>query len=89
MLVDSASQLQSLLDGLVLILVVQAIACAFLAGWLAGEKGRNSPSWFVLGLLFGFLALFAVGLAPSQKRDVGPAEPSALKYWFWRLTHSD
>lgn len=39
------------------------VACAAFAGHLAGEKGRCGFCWFVLGIVFGPLALIAaVGL---------------------------
>jgi hypothetical protein len=44
-------------------------ACAVLSAVVASSKGRNSVGWFILGLLFSFLALIAVGLMPSLKRD--------------------
>lgn len=44
-------------------------------GWVAGQKGRNELGWFLLSLVFGFLALFALCIVPPLPRSEN--EPSA------------
>lgn len=50
--------------------VWSAVAATMLAwggftAWLADQKERDPLGWFALGLLFGPIALLAVGLAPT------------------------
>lgn len=42
------------------------VACAAFAGHLAGEKGRCGFCWFVLGVVFGPLALIAAVGLPAK-----------------------
>ena len=51
------------MDGFGLIVVFWVMQAA-LTGWLADERGREFVPWAVTGLIFGPLALLAVGLAP-------------------------
>ena len=51
------------MDGLGLIIVFWVMQAA-LTGWLADERGREFVPWAVTGLIFGPLALLAVGFAP-------------------------
>jgi len=63
-------------------LFVLWIFCAFACGWLAGQKGHSVPSWFLLGCLFGPLAVLVVGLSP--KRDVSVrTEKEAVRDAYW------
>jgi hypothetical protein len=41
------------------------VASATLAAFIAGRKGRGVYSWFVLGILFSFLAIAVLVLLPS------------------------
>lgn len=50
------------------VILVYAVAMAFFTGWLASEKGRQIGTWAFLGLVFGIIALLAVGLAPQAPR---------------------
>lgn len=43
----------------VLVIVVYAMASAAFTSWVAGEKGRDSTTWAVLGFFFGALALLS------------------------------
>jgi hypothetical protein len=45
--------------------IYQLVAAAFTA-WLAAKKGYDFLVWFFLGLFFGVIPLFAVGLAPIK-----------------------
>jgi hypothetical protein len=38
---------------------------AFFAFWLAEQKNRKQTIWFILTLVFGFAALFTLGVAPN------------------------
>lgn len=51
---------------LVVIAVLYWFTQATLTGWLATERGRSDGEWVLLGLLFGPIALIAVGLAPPK-----------------------
>lgn len=45
------------------------IASAFFAAYVAGERNRSVGWWFVWGILFGPLAMFAVGLAGTAAEE--------------------
>lgn len=49
--------------------VVSAAFCAF----LAQQKGRDPGLWGLLGLVFGFLALIAVGFTPTDSAAEAPS----------------
>jgi hypothetical protein len=51
---------------------VYSIAAGAFSAWLAAKKGYDGGIWFLLGLIFGIVALMAVGLAPLKK----PSEDS-------------
>ncbi len=64
---------------LVVILVVQAIVCDFIAGFVAGEKGYSSESWGAIGFFFGIFGLIgAAGLPVKQKEAVSKMGESGL-----------
>jgi len=46
----------------IIVWVVVALACA----WLAGQKGRDKITWGLLGFILGFLALILIAVAPSK-----------------------
>jgi hypothetical protein len=57
------------------IIIVQAVASAFLCAFLAGTKNRDPVLWFLNGLLFGILALIAIAGATTARisgRDNSP-----------------
>ena len=43
------------------------LAAAFFCTWLAREKNRDLAVWFVLGCLFGILALVAIAGMPKAE----------------------
>lgn len=43
------------------------IACGIFSAIIASSKGRSGFGWLVLGLIFGVLALLAVGFMPAVK----------------------
>lgn len=45
------------------------VASAVLSAVVASSKGRSVLVWLILGFLFSFFALIAVGLMPSLKKD--------------------
>ena len=53
------------------------IACGFFAATVASSKGRGFGGWFFLGLLFGPIALLAVGFMP--KEDTVQTSPPSLQ----------
>jgi hypothetical protein len=65
-------------SSLITVLVIGWVVLAFFTAWVAGTKGRGEGAWFVLGLLFGIIALIAVGLAPpivEGKQSIPDREP--------------
>jgi hypothetical protein len=52
--------------------VAYGICFGLLCSWLAAEKGRDHGNWFMMGFLFGLLALLALGFAPSLKVGSSP-----------------
>ena len=63
------------------VIIVAALASGGFCSWLAEEKGRSFGTWFLLGLLFGPLALLALVGAPvveSQQVEQRPiTQPQA------------
>jgi hypothetical protein len=57
------------------LLVILWVILAFFTAWIAGTKGRSEGAWFVLGLLFGIIALLAVGLASSPEPEGNHMRP--------------
>jgi hypothetical protein len=52
------------------------------SAWLASRKGYSTGAWFFLGLLFGVIAILAVGLAPIKTvaPETGEAEPEPMDF---------
>jgi hypothetical protein len=48
-------------------ILVWSFVWGVIGAWLAGEKGRNEGTWFLLGFLFSWLALVILAVAPSLK----------------------
>lgn len=60
----------------VMVWLAISMACAI----VAGNKGRSSAGWFVLGLLFSILALLIVVVLPSLKpADAKPTPDTHIK----------
>ena len=57
--------------------VVLWLACGVFSSMIANSKRRNGVLWFVLGVLFGPLALLAVGFMPVVDVQV-KRHPSGL-----------
>lgn len=47
------------------------IACGFFAAAIASGKGRSFGGWFILGFLFGPIALLASGFMPKVESEDG------------------
>ena len=45
------------------------LGIAIITGIAAGARGRSGFGWFLLGCIFSLLALLAVLIIPSRKRD--------------------
>ena len=43
------------------LILVQALIVGWFSAYIAGQKTRSRTNWFILGFLFSFLALLAVG----------------------------
>jgi Uncharacterised protein family UPF0547 len=50
---------------LITVVLIWGVIWGSLSAWLAGQKGRDGTSWFVLGFLFAFIALIVLGFSPS------------------------
>ena len=44
-------------------------SCGFFCGCLAREKGREAQPWFLLGLVFNFIALLTLVGAPALEYE--------------------
>jgi hypothetical protein len=54
------------MEGLIFFfLLLQGCVFGFFSSYIAGQKGRDNGSWFVLGFFFSFIALIAIGVVPS------------------------
>jgi len=60
---------------LAIIFAVDVVIGLF-AGWLANEKGHSQQTWVLLGILFGPIALAAIGFAPARAKASPPPAPS-------------
>jgi hypothetical protein len=49
------------------------------AYWLAGERGRSTGIWFILGLLLGPIALFMLAFSPVLPAGKYEACPECLE----------
>jgi hypothetical protein len=60
------------------------VVFSLLCGWLARQKGRSAITWFLLGAVFGIVALLVLGFSPSavDSKESGPA--GALERWVAR-----
>ena len=47
------------------------IGQALLVGWVAGQRGRKRLDWFLLGMLYSFIALIALAALPHIEPE-GP-----------------
>ena len=54
-----------ILIALIVIGIVWWVGAAILCAVVAEEKGRGTGEWFVLGLIFGFVALIALAAMPN------------------------
>jgi multisubunit Na+/H+ antiporter MnhB subunit len=68
--------------GLFFAIVAMAVGC--FTSWLADRKGYNGLLWFLLGLVFSFIALIALAGAPvkpahAQSTPVTPSLPTPKK----------
>ncbi len=52
--------------------VIQAAAGAVLCALLARRKGRDVSGWFLVGIVFGLLAVILIALLPRLKTVVHP-----------------
>ena len=60
---------------LVAVLVYNSLVSAAFSAFVASEKGRDGGVWFMLGLLFGFLALLAIVGLPEIDDSLVAPEP--------------
>ena len=60
---------------LVAVLVYNSLVSAAFSAFVASEKGRDGGGWFVLGFLFGFLALLAIVGLPKIDGSLAAQEP--------------
>ena len=57
--------MEDVIQWIIVIAIVYWISFGGFCAWLAGEKGRNVLAWFVLGIVFGFVALLTLVGAPT------------------------
>ena len=60
---------------LVAVLVYHSLVSAAFSAFVAFEKGRDGGVWFILGLLFGFLALLVIVGLPKIDDSLAAQEP--------------
>mgnify|MGYP001112221256 CR=1 FL=1 len=51
------------------VVLAYAVSCGFFCNWLAREKGREAQPWFLLGLVFNFIALLTLVGAPALEYE--------------------
>ena len=52
---------------LIAVVVIWWLGCAIFAGMIAQAKGLPAVAWTVAGLIFGVVALLAVGFMPASR----------------------
>lgn len=55
--------------------LIVSIVFAFISASVAERKGRNTTTWFIMGVLFSFFALIVLLFLPSLKKEEGPMAP--------------
>jgi membrane protease subunit (stomatin/prohibitin family) len=60
--------------GVAIIFVLYGMVMGGFSGWLASAKGYGGVAWFFLGLVFGIIALLAIGFAPVIKLQAEAAD---------------
>jgi hypothetical protein len=62
--------------------VIFNAAMGGLSAWLASRKGYGAGAWFFLGLLFGVIAILAVGLSPNKTvaPETDEAKPEPMDF---------
>lgn len=56
---------------LLLLYLSYGAVCGAFAATIANAKGRDGPSWFFAGLLFGIIGLLAAGFMPDAVTESG------------------
>ena len=64
------------MDGLVVLLIIDAAIFAPVGAWLAQSKGRAAAEGAIVGAVLGILGILVIGLAPA----VGP-QPLPTQQW--------
>jgi hypothetical protein len=64
-------------DFIILAILVNSVIFGGFCAYLAGEKGRSSLNWFLLGALFSFIALIALVAIPKIETAGEAPEASA------------
>ena len=59
------------------VLVLHALVSASFCAYLASQKGRDGTSWFLLGLLFGLVALIVLVGVPSDTQRLADLKARA------------
>jgi len=50
-----------------LVALLLGVACIYLSGWIARQRGRSTKRWLLLGALFGPIAPVVVALLPRVR----------------------
>jgi hypothetical protein len=62
-----------MLTTIIFIVLAQGLICGLFCQYAAKEKGKDSGTWLVLGLLFGVIALLALIATPSVTSRMQPS----------------
>jgi hypothetical protein len=67
------------MEGIVLAFLVYGVVFGAFSAYVAGTKNRDEAAWFVLGMVFGIVALLAIGLAAPASSPARPRTGSVLR----------
>jgi hypothetical protein len=56
-------------EAIVIIVIIQAVACSVFSQKLAEEKGYSMRLWFLGGLVFGIIGLIAAAGLPNKRSE--------------------
>lgn len=63
----------------IFLFVLYMIGGGMITAWLAQQRGRDGFGWFILGAIFGVLAVAKIGLAPALPPSVPQPDPEELE----------
>jgi hypothetical protein len=57
------------MDAFLLLLLLDAVVCAFACGYLAKQKGKDVSTWGAIGFFLGLIGLLIIGFTPKSERN--------------------